>query len=210
MTVRSLLPELDDQSEDPAGDPGESQGVVLAEYRVECIKHSLYRDQRYTEARLTLAPLLNLEALLVRRWVTATSRSSMSSHRRSTSFTTTGPAVLEPPEPWSRLRRRGSCVVVCVPGSQAQNETSHAHRRVRRDLRGHGGPQRRRRQPRLPKSGIGRRLEQRAHVVAGTAQRLHRRDPHQVLPAQVEDLRAPGRRGHLGRVAAQALAAEEG
>src|SRR6478752_8718403 len=56
----------------------------------------------------------------------------------------------------------------------------------------------------------GRRLEQRPDVLPGAAQRLHRRNPHQVLPAQVEHHRVPRRRGHLRRVPAQALPAEEG
>src|SRR4051794_4403480 len=55
----------------------------------------------------------------------------------------------------------------------------------------------------------GRRLEQLTDVVPGPAQRLHRRDPHQVLPTEVEHHRVPRRRGHLARVAPQALPPEE-
>src|SRR3954468_12080201 len=58
--------------------------------------------------------------------------------------------------------------------------------------------------------GRRRRLEQPAHVLTGTPQRLHRRDAHEILPAEVEHHRVPRRRGHLGRVAPQALPPEVG
>src|SRR4051794_2385604 len=50
-------------------------------------------------------------------------------------------------------------------------------------------------------------VDQLTDVPTGAAQRLERGDPHQRLPAQVEDHRIPGRCRDLGGVALQAPAA---